>query len=358
MSAPLRTVAELRPLVSALLDGGLSPLELNRFVALAHGVAAVAIRMRLSRATIQARLLPASHDDLAYDCIADLFARDDRGGLPQLRTYFEGVRAAEIPCEELFVHFRRLVFSRVNQGVFRILNEADPILGRIIRNIKLAIPSVSSFETVERFGETCLVPAGTPSLEHFPPPGLQTLEGRLLAVAGTRTHVPGLLAALASYLREQEEHSRIIPLVQAALLFKALYLHELPAEEVDREAEGYLLRHDVRAAVDSAIQRLREEVGPKYARTKHMPEHLLESYFAALESVLQARFGGGDGDPDSLYHALAEVMPDMTRETYQRHHRSRMEYIARLAHKHVRTVLAEAYRGKSAKGGGMRGDTP
>ena len=357
MSVPPRTLSELRPLVNSLLGAGLSPAELNRFVGMAHSIAAVAVRMRLSRATIAARLLPPSTADLAYDCIADLFARDEDGSLHHLRTYFAGIGADRVGDAELFIHFRRIIFSRVNQGVFRMLNEADPVLGRIIRNIKLAVPSLPSFDTVERFGETCLVPAGAPTLEHLPPADPQMLGAKFAAAVSARTHVPGLLACLASYLREQEEHTRVVPLVQAALLFRGLYLRDVPAAEADHGTEDSLLQHDVRAAVDSAMRRLREEVGRKYARTKHMPADLIDTYFGAIEGVLEARFGGSEGDPDSLFQALADAMPGLSREDYQRHHRSRMEYLARLAHTHVRAVLSAAYRANSANGGRMRGDT-
>jgi hypothetical protein len=210
---------------------------------------------------------------------------------------------------------------------------------------------------VERFGETCLFPSGCDTLEHLPPPDLRLLESRIRPAAMGKHHVPGLLAVLSSYLRSQEEHSRVVPVVQVALALRALYLQDGPVSDEVHPDEEHSVRHDVAAAIDAAMREVRASVGPKYTFVKHVPPQLLETYFTAVEGVLYARFSGADGDADSLYQALAAVMPGLVRQEYARAHRSRLEYIARMAHKRVQSALAAAYRAKSAPGGGMQRDT-
>ena len=55
--------------------------------------------------------------------------------------------------EEATQQLRILVFSKVNQGLFRLYRENDPILARLIRNIKLAVKADPSFKQLVLLGQ-------------------------------------------------------------------------------------------------------------------------------------------------------------------------------------------------------------
>ncbi|MEX0721402.1 MAG: hypothetical protein WD059_12090 [Balneolaceae bacterium] len=73
-------------------------------------------------------------DDLALDCIADLFGREG-DCLTEIESYFPKEQLSELKESEVAIKLRRLVFSKVNEGLFRNYRSFDPSLSKIIRNI-------------------------------------------------------------------------------------------------------------------------------------------------------------------------------------------------------------------------------
>jgi len=86
-------------------------------------------------------------DDLALDCIAGLFMRNEHGEFIQLKKYFcqnnDGL--ATMDDAEILVLLRRLVIKKTKQELSRIFKERDPEGAKIVRNIKVAIKSASDF---------------------------------------------------------------------------------------------------------------------------------------------------------------------------------------------------------------------
>ncbi|GEM_PF-4255201 len=59
---------------------------------------------------------------------------------------------------------------------------------------------------------------------------------------------------------------------------------------------------------------------------------MFDTYFLVVEENILQRFIGSDGDESSLFDQLRTHIPDLTKEDYKKHHRPRLEYLARLAH--------------------------
>ena len=159
MPVPSHLLKNLRPNLSFVLANAHSKRQLEELVSLCHSLAVSSIRGKLASGKINTTLLGLNDSDLAYDCIADLFQRDEKGTVLHLKTYFESFLVESESDELLLAHLRRLIFARVNQGLFRLYNEADPALGKILRNIKLAIHSLGNFVEFERFGESHIAPS-------------------------------------------------------------------------------------------------------------------------------------------------------------------------------------------------------
>jgi hypothetical protein len=82
-----------------------------------------------------------SENDITHDCIAELFTRSSTNELIEFCRYFEYQRIIvdAQPEDLLLIHLRRLVSSIVNDNLFRLYREADAPLGKILRNIKMAV---------------------------------------------------------------------------------------------------------------------------------------------------------------------------------------------------------------------------
>jgi hypothetical protein len=74
----------LRAYLCQTLDRSISQGDLTRFVQLARIVAASYLGTFRASAVVLCEKLGISSTDLAYDCIADLFARDEKGSFVHL----------------------------------------------------------------------------------------------------------------------------------------------------------------------------------------------------------------------------------------------------------------------------------
>ena len=222
MSKYLHLSENLRENILAILAGSHTHAQLNRLVAVSHTLANSFLASKATAGTLVS-VYGLNTSDLAYDCIAELFRKDTDGNYIQLFSYFNGLSLTTARDEEILAHLRRLVFSKVNQGVYRLYSEADPSLAKILRNTKLAISSLKNFTEVERFGEPCIAPSLCDTLEDCPAIEREFLEQQFIKHTTGREHIPELLAKLSLYLREQNEHSRIIPFMMTGILFRTIY---------------------------------------------------------------------------------------------------------------------------------------
>lgn len=271
-----------------------------------------------------------SINDLAYDCIADLFRQDGNGAYLELQSYFSGITPEEMKDEELLPHLRRLVFSKVNQGVFRLFGESDPSLSKILRNVKLAVSALKNFTEVERFGEAYLAPSLVDTLEHLPPFEREELARRFFEETTGKELIPQLLAKLSLLLREQEEYCRIVPLIGVGILIRRVYEGKRAGSEEPDEIETTVGVNDVIVVIRAACHDVRVKARNKYVGSGKLCENIFCCYFRAIETELLNRFHGRAAEEHSLFSALREHLPDIGREEYMAEHRSRLEYFLKL----------------------------
>ncbi len=223
MSRHAKSIAGLRQILSAILESRHTRPQVHQFVAVCNSIAITLIQSKIASGSIRIRHFGLSPSDIAFDAIADLFREDDDGNLVQIKVYFESIDWEKMEDELLLIHLRRLVFSRTNQGLFRMFQEIDPGLGKILRNTKLAIAALNTFVEFDHFGEPCIAPNFCDPLERLPMIDRDCLQQRLLELTNGSERIPVILAKLSRYLREQEEHSRMVPIVSVGLAIRAVY---------------------------------------------------------------------------------------------------------------------------------------
>jgi len=319
----------LRKAVLGFTNGPVGPSEISHFVRLCHSLAESQLLSRRI-AFILSKIHDLDSSDLAFDCIAELFQRDSAGRYLQLATYFSSFPLDQLSDQEILVHLRRLISSKVHQGIFRLLNEADPSLGKILRNIKLAIGSLQFFEEVERFGETFIVPSLCDSLELLPALTQEEIERAILESTSGAEFIPELLSRFAAYLRSQSERRRVVPLIGVALAVRGAYTARaaLPSEATD--PHDIALTYDADALVRMTMQDLRVRGGKLLSKGK-VTAPLFEAYMKVIEEGLSRRFLELNGEDFTLFGALKSIRPALTKEQYRKAHRSRLEYLARIA---------------------------
>jgi hypothetical protein len=277
--------------------------------------------------------------DLAFDCICDLFARDDGGRYKALESYFSAYDVARFSDDEVYFHLQRLSFTKVRNGLFRLYSEMDPQLARILHNIKVAARSLGIFKEIDRFGDTCLAPALCETFEHLPPVDVADLTAWMSGQCSGNEFIPELLGKLGRSLRKQEQFSRVVPIVTIGLAIRAFYKEKdapqlpEPATVID---EGAI---DAAGAIIEACNAIRTRTYVKYVERGKINRDTFELYFRVITQMLELRFISHDGAGFQLSESFLKMAPGVTMKEYRKNHRNKLEYLARLVQKRVVTSL-------------------
>lgn len=257
---------------------------------------------------------------------------DEHDSCIQIKSYFEGLTFDELNEDELFFHLRRIVFGKVNNNIFRMFSENDPSLGKILRNMKLALQSLQNFSYVERFGEYCIVPMMCDTLEHLPEIEREELEQHLRFSFEGDEKIPALMGKLSRFLREQEEYSRIVPVMTIAYAFRILFSEETMMEISQPDVESKLAMDDSLALIKDACRETKSKTSPNYVGKKNVPEEMFEKYFQVIESSLIDRIIHQDGEAVSYFDRLETLLPGLTKEEYRENYKSHLEHLTRVTY--------------------------
>lgn len=262
---------DLKSNLIAVLGGRSTSRELNGVVNLCLALASELLSRKWGSRRLQERL-GLSEVDLAFDCIGDLFGRDEAGRFRQIEAYFGGIETGVLDDAELLVLLRRLVYSRVNHALFRLYQDLDPAFSRILRNVKLAQDAIKQFDERDRFGETCIVPVLCDAQEHLPPIEQADLEAALSAECNGTESVPVMMGKIALLLRRQEECARWIPIMTVASTIRAVYeIKNRPQLQPFTEVDPFAA-DDMAASVCEACSAVKGSMRASYlGRRKSLP---------------------------------------------------------------------------------------
>ncbi|HTX18958.1 MAG TPA: hypothetical protein VMG34_09900 [Bacteroidota bacterium] len=322
----------LRSNLSTVLKDSGARRELDDLVRVCHSLALSALRGKIASGKLSADFFGLNDSDLAYDCIADLLQRDEGGKLLLLSTYFEAYSLEDASDELVLSYLRRLVFSRVNQSLFRFYHEIDPALAKILRNTKLAVQALGTFQEADRFGETYLEPGFCDPL--YECRELDEEELRQFLADGYRAadRIPHLLSKLGRALRQQDQRCRAVRLMAFAFALRDLMSRSTGEAIVHPVAEETLLVEDARSIIREVCSEMKRKNRERYVGKKKVSGSEYDDYFVVIERKLTERFVGEDGDGISLFEELKKEISTLTKEGYRSRHKNILEYLSRLAY--------------------------
>ncbi len=344
MTLALKNAGRIRSDLQRILSDGHTDVEINSVVELYHAFAVASVKRKIAARTLSERFIGLNSGDIAYDCIVELFQRDESGRFVQMKAYFDGITLGDISNEELLTHSRRLVFSKVSDRLFRIYRETDPSLAKIIHNIKVVVSTLHSFDEVERLGENCICPSFVERLEEFPAIDRDTIEREMRKRVRGTERIPELMAELSLFLRQQGEYCRVVPIVGVALVFRSIYNEPMNDTITEPAVESAILMKDARRMIKEACREVKAEMEPTYVGKKKVSTEHMNFYFFVIEETLTRRFADEDERDGSLFEHLKEYIPDLEREEYKRSHKKTLEYLLRLSTESAKKKLQSLYR--------------
>jgi hypothetical protein len=284
-------------------------------------------------------------NDLAFDVIADLFARDNNGKFVEINKYFKQFGdLSVISDDELFVGLRRLVFSATNVRFFKIYGELDTALSKIIRNLKITLKNHSSVKAIVHNEENFLAPRHTENLcLALPSIPEEILSPEFYDRVSSKSSLRDMLTAIGDVLKEQNNYKKIASLIEVAVLIKEAYASDairiMGNEEVS--AEEIIFNDQIKSIAQEVVSNLKTQYSSRYIEKEKLSKTEIAAIFKATEEILSNQFCLGDDDPATYYNTLHKQMKNLDKEIYAGKYRVILEYLAKMAKNQMSDILKE-----------------
>jgi hypothetical protein len=328
------TVTQLKKIIPSLLARNPAPEVIREFVYLCRNMAAAYLRVKIAQNRLDPDFFGVSVDDLALDCVANLFERDREGQFLELRRYYQSLSSSCTCEEDLFAKTRRLVFSRVNESLFELYKEHDRSLSNVLRNLKIGLRShrrlftyengsdlwVRTADSIDRTGTLPLLPS-------------EMIESQLLANTDSRRTTKDLLDAFAELLQTQDVYRKQYPFVGLAFILRfILQRTDIVTDAVAIDPEG-LTTEEVREFLHASVDRIHDSMRRTYLDNGKLDRRTYDLYFDTINDILESEFIRNDSVRLLYYDFLKVHLPDLCETEYMLEHRNYLEYLAKLARK-------------------------
>lgn len=313
--------------------------HVGRLVELCFRMAKVYLRRRAQAGRLDPNFFGLTLNDLALDCIADLFERDEEGRFPQLVAYFGPMLEGRPSPAQLLGATRRLVFSKVSEGLYRRYREADPGLAKLIRNLRYAIETGSVGTESRRRGGLWVEFAEDAGTSSRPVMDEELLQVRLSAYVDASSSLKDIVAATRDVILANPSYAPGFPLVGLGSVVRRLF--DLMAEDPQPKdtSLGELYREDLHELLDASRDRVSVAMRKKYVGAK-LSSGTFDAYIRAAEDCLCAEFVEPGADDATHFDVLHPHMRTMTYEDFRANHRGRFQYVV----KKMRTEFLESAR--------------
>lgn len=333
----------IKPLLAKVVSGTATEPEINGVVRIAFAFASQRLRQLLKGKKLHLHSFSISTEGLAFDCVAELFQRDEDGQFVELVDYFSGEREFEnLDEEDTTQQLRILVFSKVNQGLFRLYRENDPVLAKLIRNIKLAVKGDPSFKQLDLLGQVYIFTCPEHERnDHLPEYPLDEMERELIPRLDPKCRIPNSVSVLLDVLNNQDGYRKFYSIIDIAVLLKRVLARLESVEDQVQDLDDGLLRAEINQVLTESCLIMKERLYRKYVLTQKLTDETFGRYWLALEKMVYHIFVLNDGSGASYAELLEEYFGNLDASTYRLVHRTHFEYMARVLRKHIKEQLQE-----------------
>ena len=334
--------SHIPPLLRKVLTGTASLSEINLLVRHAHHFAIVRLKQLLGSGRLHLQSFPLSVESTAIDCIAELFERDSDNVFVELEHFFcVEHNLDELTDDDLIAFFRALIFTKLNDGIFSLYRENDPVLSKILRNVKSAIQQNNCFTIVQILGVSVLVYNKQEARRCLPEMPLEKVEHYFNSMIKDVHSIRNYLHVVEQLFSSETEYSASTPLIDLCIAIKRHIIQfQIPVNKLILNDES-LFQRDAVMLIDETLLHMRKQLHERYVLKNKLSEEHFTAYVNAISCMVNDTFLLNDGSEKKYGEYLQEQLPALTYEEYRLHHRKQFEYITKLIKKEVRNRLKE-----------------
>lgn len=318
-------------------------------------------------------------EDLAMDCIAGLFMRNDQGEFIQLKKYFghNANNLEQLDDVEIMVLLRRLVIKKTKQELSRIFKERDPEGAKLVRNIKVAIKSASDFASFKEMGREFIyldntngkcphngIPNNGSNGEHHlhlnsnngngklntaylrkhqPTIPEKSLRGEYLNLFCPKDPVSTSIRKMLYVVKNDERYQNFLPIDMISRIMRHTNM-EMVRDRLNSQGQNSspiddLKLKEIEKRKLLVLKKIKEKIQNQYVNANKISEKKGLIYYNALCDILEDISQGKKYD--SYFRHLKRYMPHLTQKEYRTQERTIFEYLGKLIKKWFREYLVE-----------------
>lgn len=321
----------LKSYLCKILNSSITEVELTEFVHICRSIVQpylFHIRSSVSGLCTQQGL---TITDLAYDCIADMFLRDDSNKFVKIENFANSLdeNIDQISDTNLFLAFKSFLTCIADCQLARLYAQADPSGAKIYRNLRDVIKTSTFFNLRKDFRGFVLEPNNHEPqnhLSHFP---MEELEKELSNRVGHQLSAKIFLTFLNNILTEQTQYRRSIPLYDLVQILKKLHYEDFdpPSETQPLSTEG-LQEFEIGQICREVETVLKEKILLTYFTKRKIDRKEAEALCNAFHDMIC------DWQSNEKNCALFNYLQrhlDINEATYEETLRPKMEYLLKIA---------------------------
>ncbi len=298
-------------------------------------MARVYIHQKIKSGRLDPHFFAVSRDDLAIDCIAVLFERNDLGEFIRIKNYFRSIDVNELGEDMLLRRTRQLIFTVVNDELFRLYKIEDPSLGNVIRSIKSALKYIPDL-FAERIGGEIWLYVGNDKDSRADLPIIPydliylLFQERFSSTLSTLR----LIREFTGILKSQLHYRKRYPLTGLAYLIRTIYASMAETEyeyESTSSPDFHIREEDLRILIKASTLAVKSRMEARYVSRKKIPPKIYNLFFPAIESILVAQYVENDGFDRSFSEFVKMHNSELSGTQYTAQYRSYFEYLVKLS---------------------------
>ena len=285
-----------------------------------------------------------SLSDISYDCLGELFKRNEKGNYQTFTKFFSSLRTPveDISEKELFFAFKGLLIQVTGAHIARLYSKIDPAGSKIQRNIKDTLPKVDFFTARKNVNGIYLIAKSSSNTSKLPYFNLETIEHYFVSRANEKMATKKLLKILYDIISEQQNIRKEIYLADAVNLFKKIYSvetkyvadEEFISNDCSNDYKSAEIEHN--QIVEKVLNKVDNKIDMYYSKRKITAEQK-DALHNSVYDIIQDWLKTGKSN-STLYEYINKYI-DIDVKCYRQEIRDILEYIIKLAKKEFSHLL-------------------
>ncbi len=341
---------KLFSLIHNVCSGLYTPGELAEFVDLSHKIAISYLKYQEG---VGKNIRPKKAEglneleDVALDCIAGLFMRDNKGHFTQLLRYFQPILGQPCSDQEVLIMLRRLIVKKTKQELSRIFRERDPESAKILRNIRVAIRNSEIFESFKDMGRE-FVRIKPDYQNEFTYDSIHNndFSEKDLFHYFLEIHCPGesvavMMKKMLSIIHSSPLKHDFLAIDVIANIIRDVTFHQFKSQfsdNVDNTTPFNDLQiKEIDAINKEIIEQTRQKINNQYYKKNKIDAEKATIYTQAIADFVYDLTHARESE--SNYRYLKRYMPTLSQQQYRDEERSIFEYLVKITKRSLRKKL-------------------